>query len=88
MARLPYLDKEDLKPEDQELLARGINLQKILVHSPGATRAHGAMGQYIRYGSTMDARLREMAILHVGWLAKSPYEWSHHVKICFDFVVY
>ena len=50
MARLPYLDKEDLKPEDQELLARGINLQKILVHSPGATRAHGAMGQYIRYG--------------------------------------
>ena len=33
MARLPYLDKEDLKPEDQELLARGINLQKILVHS-------------------------------------------------------
>ena len=87
MARLPYLDKEDLKPEDQELLARGINLQKILVHSPGATRAHGAMGQYIRYGSTMDARLREMAILQVGWLAKSPYEWSHHVKIGFDFGV-
>ena len=71
MARLPYLDKEDLKPEDQELLARGINLQKILVHSPGATRAHGAMGQYIRYGSTMDARLREMAILQ-GLVGEEP----------------
>ena len=87
MARLPYLEKKDLKPEDQELLKRDINLHKILVHSPGATRAFGALGQYIRYGTTMDARLRELAILQVGWLAKSPYEWSHHVKIGYDFGV-
>ena len=87
MARLPYLEVGDLKPEDQELLARGINLQKILAHSPGATRAHHALGNYIRHGSTMDARLREMAILQIGWLARSPYEWSHHVKIGFDFGV-
>jgi alkylhydroperoxidase family enzyme len=87
MARLPYLDKDDLKPEDQELLKRSINLHRVLVHSPGATRAFGGLGQYIRYGTTMDARLRELAILQVGWLAKSPYEWSHHVKIGFDFGV-
>jgi len=87
MARLPYLDIEDLKPEDQELLKRSINLHRILVHSPGATRAFGGLGQYIRYGTTMDARLRELAILQVGWLAKSPYEWSHHVKIGYDFGV-
>ena len=87
MARLPYLDKEDLKPEDQELLKRNINLHRILAHSPGATRAFGGLGQYIRYGTTMDARLRELAILQVGWLAKSPYEWSHHVKIGYDFGV-
>jgi hypothetical protein len=36
MARLSYLDKDDLKEEDKELLARGINLHRILVHSPGA----------------------------------------------------
>ena len=74
MARLPYLEVDDLKPEDQELLTRGINLQKILAHSPGAARAHHALGNYIRHGSTMDVRLREMAILQVGWLARSPYE--------------
>ena len=34
-----------------------------------------------------DARLRELAILQVGWLARSPYEWSHHVKIGHDFGV-
>ncbi len=87
MARLPYLDKEDLKAEDQELLGRNINLHRLLVHSPGATRAFGELGKYIRFGTTMDARLRELAILQVGWLAKSPYEWSHHVKIGYDFGV-
>ena len=56
MARLPYLEVDDLKPEDQELLTRGINLQKILAHSPGAARAHHALGNYIRHGSTMDVR--------------------------------
>ena len=30
---------------------------------------------------------RELAILQVGWLARSPYEWSHHVKIGHDFGV-
>ena len=33
------------------------------------------------------ARLRELAILQVGWLARSAYEWSHHVKIGYDFGV-
>ena len=87
MARLPYLEKGNLKPGDRELLARGINLHKILVHSPGAARAFGALGGYIRHGTTLDARLRELAILQVGWLAKSPYEWSHHIKIGYEFGV-
>ncbi len=39
MARLPYLDKDDLKDDDKDLLARGINLHRLLVHSPGAARA-------------------------------------------------
>jgi alkylhydroperoxidase family enzyme len=45
------------------------------------------IGQFIRYGSKLDPRLRELAILQVGWLACSPYEWSHHVKIGHDFGV-
>lgn len=87
MARLPYLDAEALKPEDRELLARSINLHRVLVHSPGAARAFGTLGQYIRHRSKLDPRLRELAILQVGWLARSPYEWSHHVKIGYDFGV-
>jgi alkylhydroperoxidase family enzyme len=87
MARLPYLDAEALKPEDRELLKRPIHLHRVLVHNPGAARAFGGLGQYIRHASKLDARLRELAILQVGWLARSPYEWSHHVKIGYDFGV-
>jgi alkylhydroperoxidase family enzyme len=87
MARLPYLTVDDLAEADKPLLKRGIALHRCLVNSPGAARAMGAAGQYIRYGAKLNPRLRELAILQVGWLAKSPYEWSHHVKIGYDFGV-
>lgn len=87
MARLPYLDKSDLAPQHQDLLARNISLYRQLVHSPDALRAFQNLGQFIRYGSKLDPRLRELAILQVGYLARSPYEWSHHVKIAYDFGV-
>ena len=87
MARLKYLDRSDLAPEHQDILKRNINLHRILVHSPGAARAFSTLGNYIRFGSKLDPRLREMAILQVGWVARSPYEWSHHIKIGHDFGV-
>jgi alkylhydroperoxidase family enzyme len=87
MARVPYLDVSDLAPADQDLLKRPINLFRALVHSPGAARGWSGIGHYIRYGSKLDPRLREMAILQVGYLARAPYEWSHHVKIGHDFGV-
>ena len=87
MARLPYLDVADLAPEDQPLLKRGIALHKCLVNNPGAARAMGTLGQYLRHGTKLDARIRELVILQIGWLARSPYEWSHHVKIGMEFGV-
>ncbi len=87
MARVPYLEPSDLAPEDQDLLKRPISLLKALANSPKAARAFSGLGGYIRYGSKLDPRLRELAILQVGWLARSPYEWSHHVKLGHDFGV-
>lgn len=87
MARVPYLSRPDLKTEDWDLLARGINLNRALVNSPNAARAFSRLGGFIRNKSTLDARLREMAILQIGYVARSPYEYSHHVKIGREFGV-
>jgi alkylhydroperoxidase family enzyme len=87
MARIKYLDRSDLAEQDKDLLARNINLFRALVNSPNAARAFNGLGSFIRHKSKADPRLRELAILQVGWLARSPYEWSHHVKISHDFGV-
>ena len=87
MARVPYLDASDLAPANRDLLARTINLNRALVHSPDATRSFQDLAKYIRFQSRLDARLREMVILQVGYSAQSPYESSHHVKIGREFGV-
>ncbi|MBT4491424.1 MAG: carboxymuconolactone decarboxylase family protein [Rhodospirillaceae bacterium] len=87
MARIPYLDVDDLAEEDRDLLKRPINLHRALVHSPGGAGSFGQLGSYIRFGSKLDPRLRELAILQVGYLTGSEYEYSHHVKIGRDFGV-
>jgi alkylhydroperoxidase family enzyme len=80
MARFPYLNKEDVAPEHRDIM-RDINLSKLLAHSPGAARASNNGAMYIRHGSKLDPRLREMAIMQVGYLARSAYEYAHHVQI-------
>ncbi len=85
MARVPYLNKSDLSAEDQDLLAHDLNLYKALANSPGGARNFSRLGRYIRFESRLDSRLRELAILQVGYLTRAPYEWSHHVKVGRDF---
>jgi alkylhydroperoxidase family enzyme len=81
MARVPYLDQQDLAPEHRDLLARSINIFRALANSPDGLRAFHGLGEFIRFKSRLDPRLRELAILMVGYLTRSPYEWSHHVAI-------
>jgi len=87
MARVPYLEPADLAPENRDLLKRNITLHRALVNSPEATRSFLGLARYIRFQSRLDPRLREMAILQVGYSAKSPYEYSHHIKIAREFGV-
>ena len=87
MARLKYLSAEDLAPADQHLLARPASLFRAMVHSPDAYRRFATMGGWIRTGSTLDSRLREMAILQVGYITRCEYAYSHHLKIGREFGV-
>jgi alkylhydroperoxidase family enzyme len=87
MALVPYVSTSDLAEADRDLLARPINLFRALANSPEGLRHFSVLGQWIRTGCELDPRLRELAILQVGYLTASPYEWSHHLKIGRDFGV-
>ncbi|MHA6616305.1 carboxymuconolactone decarboxylase family protein [Pseudonocardia sp. DLS-67] len=87
MALVPYLSESDLAENDRTLLSRPINLFRALANSPDALRHHSEFGKWIRHECELDPRLRELAILQVGYLTASPYEWSHHIKIGHDFGV-
>jgi alkylhydroperoxidase family enzyme len=81
MARLPYLDRSDLLPEHRDLLARNLNLYRVLAHSPRAARSLNTLARYVRDGSRLDPRLRELAILQVSFLTGSAWGFSHHIRI-------
>src|SRR4029079_19476009 len=87
MARLPYLEADQVAPEYRDMLKRHTHLHKLLVNSPDMARAFNGVGNFIRFKSKLDPRLRELAILQVGWLEKSEYEFTHHVKIGKEFGV-
>ena len=81
MARVPYLTRDDLEPDDRVLLDRPANIFRALVNSPKGARAFARHGNYILSRSKLDPRLRELAIIQVGYSTNSPYEYAHHVEI-------
>ena len=87
MARLPYLEADQVAPEYRDMLKRNTNLHKLLVNSPDMAKAFNGVGGFIRFKSKLYPRLRELAILQVGWMERSEYEFTHHVKIGRDFGV-
>ena len=87
MARLEYLSKSDLRTQDQDMLARDINIVRLLAHSPGMARHLLETALYVRNHSPLDARLREMAIIQVGYAMHSAYEYTHHIELTHEFGV-
>lgn len=87
MARVPYLEPEDLPEEHRHLISRPINLLRSLANNPEAMQVFSHIGMWIRHEVPLDPRLREMAILQVGYVTASSYEFSHHVKIGKEFGV-
>lgn len=86
MARVPYLrDDELVEPARARVASNPIALYRALANSPGGLDAFAGIGSWIRYGSTLDPRQRELLILSVGAVTRCAYEFAHHVKIGRDF---
>jgi alkylhydroperoxidase family enzyme len=80
MALIPYLKKDQVSPEYQDLMTGNHNAFRALAHSPGGCRQFRNMVYYLKT-SKLDPRLRELAMIQVGWLSGCEYEWCHHVDV-------
>ncbi|MDA8142049.1 MAG: carboxymuconolactone decarboxylase family protein [Desulfobacteraceae bacterium] len=88
MARVSIPTKEqvseELRARFDKIEARGgrvLNIFKVMAHCPDVGRDFLKLGNSILMKGRLDARLRELAILRVGHLAKAHYEWTQHVTV-------
>ena len=57
------------------------NIYKTLAHHPDLYARWSPLGQFLLNGSSLPARDREIAMLRMGWLCQSEYEWAQHARI-------
>lgn len=89
MARVSMVEKENAGPMVKESYEKAeassgsevINLFKVMGHCPYIGLNFRRLGNSILRGEVLPADLRELAILRVGDLAKSEYEFTKHVVI-------
>ncbi len=82
MARLPFVGKQELSAENQDLDRPENNLYRVLNHSPNCSRIAQRMAEFVFRGTRLDGRLKELAIMAAAYLARSKYAWAHHLVIC------
>lgn len=88
MARVTFLDKEQVSEEFQDMFqiveARGgkiLNLFKTVAHCPKIGPEFLRLGNSILLKGNLPDRLRELAIIRVGILADAKYETTQHIPI-------
>ena len=89
--RIPPVSLADADPDVADLLGqfsrlRGddasvLNVFGTLANHPKLFRKWLVFANYILVRSTLDPRVRELAVLRVGWRCDAPYEWGQHVVV-------
>ena len=87
MARLPYVDPATLPPLERDLVPPDLNFLRAFANSREAVRRYRSLTKYLREEGNLDPRLRELAIIQVGYSLKCVYEYTHHIKIGFRYGV-
>ena len=96
MSRLPYLKREELEEQGQAVwdsiattcggtlvnddggLVGPFNAW---VHAPAVGARMSALGAELRFGTSLERRLLELAIITVGAFWKAEFEWWAHVRM-------
>src|SRR5271166_225497 len=96
MTRLPYLRYDDLDSDGQQVWdgvvgSRGGELVNsegglvgpfnAFVHAPGVGRRLSSLGATLRFKTSIERRLTEVAIITVGARWKAEFEWWAHARM-------
>jgi len=96
MTRIPYVQREELGPEGQQLwdsIVDGLGDQVVtvggslagpfnaFVTAPGAGRRLSSLGVTLRFGTSIPRRLSEIAIITVGARWQAEFEWWAHAPM-------
>ena len=84
MARIPYPDMAQAHAnvrEAYERLPAKLNIFRMLAHAERNYAGFMQLGGTILGRQKLDARLRELAILHIAQISRARYEWDQHVPI-------
>ncbi len=84
--RIAPLQDNEWSEEQRELLTRGsparvLNIFRTLARHPDLYKRWTPFGNHILFKSTLSARDREIAILRVGHLCRSGYEFHQHTRV-------
>jgi 4-carboxymuconolactone decarboxylase len=84
--RIEPLPSEEWSDEQRELLTRGnpsrvLNIFSTLIRHSDLYRRWIPFGNHVLFKSSLSARERELAILRVGHLCRSGYEFHQHTRI-------
>lgn len=85
--RVTPLEAHEWNDEQRELMAPFIksgtawNVFKTLVRHTALFKRWMPFATHVLHKQTLSLRDREMLILRIGWLCRSPYEWTQHVQI-------
>jgi len=88
MARLPYVTRDQLKPQDQPYYDEIVGSRGgvrgpygILLHCPKLAARVAATGAYVRFESSLPDGLKEVIILATAREHKSQYEFTAHARL-------
>jgi len=84
-ARVPRLPLDEAKAAADEAgvpdyMAELAIFQVLLNHPALAGRLNDLLALMLWHGK-LDSRLRELAIMRIGWLTASDYEWTQHWRV-------
>ena len=82
MQRVPSANFDSvLQRRLEELWGKPVNLYRALGNHPGLAAAWTEFANSVRHDSRTPRALREVMILRTAQIARSEYEWAHHLRM-------